>query len=672
MCPELTSEEASTALDLCNGNEDDAAAQLTSDPTFLRHVRATVLGTHAPAERLPRSNSSAPMGPRAKRVDLSKLKDGVFVGAFRGKGYEHQRKTHGGEDPAYVPGGGSGGSGVVAAVAAAEAEADAIPVDQVDDGASARARRASRRASSPVGAKGGVEHDAVVDVVVDAKDAGEDDSKDVGEEDTNGNNAASPVAAAATTRPQRSRASPDAPDRTAATILAQVCKAHMFDGICWHAHSEYIHTLTLSPNAPQRTPKALASLSALDEPQREDVLRHAMDLDPDRGAQLVAALYDALQQGAAANTANTTAAIEQDDDAAEEEDSDFEVMPTKRSSRRRTSTSAGALSAGQQGAPRQPRSSMGAKVDGTVTGQRGKGKENTPATDGMGVAGSEGVPGVGSGGSPAAGGLRRSSRTATASPSVGKWGVQGVGAEEQGKRKAPDTGAMVCWRGRVLGGGRCACVRIITYSTWSIFPKNSAPPPQPPSTEKRAKPTAPPAPPSNNKHVSAISRTGHTNRGRVRQKSSKSAELVDIGHLVPREGWFNSGYIFPAGFMSRIIFRSSVHLDQLCVHECSIVGQGGRYWPKPTFQVVAMDRPDEPLVASSCTGCWTAILKRINAEIDARRKAGEDLPPPPKTAIAGPEYFGLNQQEVCERMLGGRCCVRGCWVGDVVWGMTGG
>lgn len=40
------------------------------------------------------------------------------------------------------------------------------------------------------------------------------------------------------------------------------------------------------------------------------------------------------------------------------------------------------------------------------------------------------------------------------------------------------------------------------------------------------------------------------------------------------------------------------------------------------------------------------ILKRINAEIEDRRAAGENLPPPPKTAIAGPEYFGFNQGEV--------------------------
>lgn len=29
----------------------------------------------------------------------------------------------------------------------------------------------------------------------------------------------------------------------------------------------------------------------------------------------------------------------------------------------------------------------------------------------------------------------------------------------------------------------------------------------------------------------AISRTGHTNRGRVRQKSHKSAELLEVGEL---------------------------------------------------------------------------------------------------------------------------------------------
>lgn len=150
--------------------------------------------------------------------------------------------------------------------------------------------------------------------------------------------------------------------------------------------------------------------------------------------------------------------------------------------------------------------------------------------------------------------------------------------------------------------------------------------------------------------IRAISSTGHTNRGRVKQKSHKSADLINAGTLIARKGWYNPGYIFPAGFHSRTLFRSSVALDQLCVHECYIIGQGGDYWPAPTYKVVSLDRPDEPIVAKSCTGCWTGILKRINNEIEARRRAGEDLPPPPKTAIAGPEYFGLNQPNIVEEV----------------------
>lgn len=29
----------------------------------------------------------------------------------------------------------------------------------------------------------------------------------------------------------------------------------------------------------------------------------------------------------------------------------------------------------------------------------------------------------------------------------------------------------------------------------------------------------------------------------------------------------------------------SVAIDQLCVHECHILGRGGQYWPQPTFKV---------------------------------------------------------------------------------------
>ena len=135
-------------------------------------------------------------------------------------------------------------------------------------------------------------------------------------------------------------------------------------------------------------------------------------------------------------------------------------------------------------------------------------------------------------------------------------------------------------------------------------------------------------------------------RGRSKKSSSKKVELVTVGTLHVQKGWFNSGYIFPIGFKSRTQFRSSVDLDGHCMHECEVIGEGGQFWPKPTFRVVGADRPEEPLVGKSPTACWTAVQKRINGEIERRRAAGEDLPPAPKTAIAGTEYFGFNHDSV--------------------------
>lgn len=83
-----------------------------------------------------------------------------------------------------------------------------------------------------------------------------------------------------------------------------------------------------------------------------------------------------------------------------------------------------------------------------------------------------------------------------------------------------------------------------------------------------------------------------------------------ISHLSvhrAEEGWYNHGYIFPEGFQSKVNFRSSVVLDQLCIHECSVLGEEGEFWPQPTFKVVAMDQPELPFYAKSCTGCWSAV-----------------------------------------------------------------
>jgi hypothetical protein len=82
---------------------------------------------------------------------------------------------------------------------------------------------------------------------------------------------------------------------------------------------------------------------------------------------------------------------------------------------------------------------------------------------------------------------------------------------------------------------------------------------------------------------------------------------AQVGALVAHPDWYNAGYIFPAGFKSRLLFRSSVDLDALTLHECEIVGEGGQFWPAPTFVVTARDREYEPIVAKSCTGCWSGV-----------------------------------------------------------------
>ncbi|KAK9824373.1 hypothetical protein WJX72_009819 [[Myrmecia] bisecta] len=130
--------------------------------------------------------------------------------------------------------------------------------------------------------------------------------------------------------------------------------------------------------------------------------------------------------------------------------------------------------------------------------------------------------------------------------------------------------------------------------------------------------------------------------GRVKRCSSKQVDLVMLGTLRSEPGWHNKGYIFPEGYVARTVFRSSEVLDQLCVHECQILGPQGSFWPAATFRIIAMDNPDAPLDAKSATGAWNAVLNRINDVIETRRRGGEDLPPPPRTAIAGPEYFGLS------------------------------
>lgn len=80
---------------------------------------------------------------------------------------------------------------------------------------------------------------------------------------------------------------------------------------------------------------------------------------------------------------------------------------------------------------------------------------------------------------------------------------------------------------------------------------------------------------------------------------------------------------------------------RFCLPQLRPSVRGGRrrgYSPAPTFTFTATALQEEQLVPQ-CTSSRPVVLTRINAVIAARIAAGEDLPPPSKTADARSEYL---------------------------------
>eukprot|EP00944_MAST-04C_sp_MAST-4C-sp1_P005827 g5827.t1 len=138
--------------------------------------------------------------------------------------------------------------------------------------------------------------------------------------------------------------------------------------------------------------------------------------------------------------------------------------------------------------------------------------------------------------------------------------------------------------------------------------------------------------------------------GRVTHKATKKCQLISIGAIDTRLKFSNSGYIFPVGFKSYITYISSEDPSTHCRHTCEIVApqnvgkKGSREWnnARPIFRITAEDREDEPLEGNSATAPWKKILERINMGRKKRKM------PEKHTAIAGPEYFGLNSPDVVQ------------------------
>mmetsp|Transcript_26890 Transcript_26890/g.26525 ORF Transcript_26890/g.26525 Transcript_26890/m.26525 type:complete len:160 (-) Transcript_26890:472-951(-) len=137
--------------------------------------------------------------------------------------------------------------------------------------------------------------------------------------------------------------------------------------------------------------------------------------------------------------------------------------------------------------------------------------------------------------------------------------------------------------------------------------------------------------------------------GRVVNRSKvKKVELLSIGKLQLKPGWFNAGYIFPKGYSANLCYKDIINTDQKVSYNCQIVENGG----KPLFKVTSSSL-QETFSGKSPTACWKQILDRINETLKSKKM------PIVKTQVAGPEYFGLNDPfivDAIEKLDGNKKC----------------
>lgn len=108
-----------------------------------------------------------------------------------------------------------------------------------------------------------------------------------------------------------------------------------------------------------------------------------------------------------------------------------------------------------------------------------------------------------------------------------------------------------------------------------------------------------------------------------------------LGKVVPIPTYHNDRYIWPPGFKISRTYLSMVNPTLNTTYTCS-VEENGEQGPK--FRVIAEDSPDNPIVANSATGVWTAIVKSAN-EIRNREHSN---------SASGPDYYGFTHATIAK------------------------
>ncbi|XP_067009940.2 transforming growth factor beta regulator 1 isoform X2 [Anabrus simplex] len=125
-----------------------------------------------------------------------------------------------------------------------------------------------------------------------------------------------------------------------------------------------------------------------------------------------------------------------------------------------------------------------------------------------------------------------------------------------------------------------------------------------------------------------------------------------LGEVVSdRPDYHTEEFIFPVGFCSTRVYGSLRDPEKKCVYTCKVLDGGS----SPSFEIVADNELDAPLVARSANDCHSLLLRHINNAV------GIEVV---NTQGRGPEFFGFSHptiQNLIQSSPGTRKCSAYKW-----------
>ncbi|CAG2068888.1 unnamed protein product, partial [Timema podura] len=107
----------------------------------------------------------------------------------------------------------------------------------------------------------------------------------------------------------------------------------------------------------------------------------------------------------------------------------------------------------------------------------------------------------------------------------------------------------------------------------------------------------------------------------------------DVQVVSDRPDYHTEELIFPVGFCSSRMYGSLKDPEKKCVYTCKILDGGY----SPSFEIVADNELEYPLVGESASDCHTLLLHKINLSLGFEVVS---------TRGRGPEFFGFSHPTI--------------------------